>query len=1423
MQGNKKCTDGFSDTSSIGSVLDDADREVSNLTDRAFRSLCISEDTSFHDSDLALSPDITGQALGTFHQEAVSHNNRKSGIWSQLPSQGTEHSGWAATFQQQPKYVQGEEKYPKHSPPLTQAQRRLELPLSGLRSCSKPISKVSSLIRSFDRTETQPCDSRPPPSKPPALKNPPKFAPPPESGVNFCFDSAFLTVRRVPAEVSNTQKSSHQPGRNPREEESPKNPEIACHSSGSLLRTPDHAAGSFEPRFPSPPLKPAKAEPGKGKEWVPRGTFLHSENSAFESWNTHQPKLLERKDIAETTPESKAPKLYEDMPLLKEPYPAEPKVSPCQGRPNCAQEENRPASGTQATSGAWCARDPGSQVFPVEGNASQIDPKVKRSQPPWRKPKTGKGGTDGPHGTLEDKKQPNRRSLPLYSKLNPQGQLPENGVSDMPEDSNDHYSPPFNISKLLTPIISTKHILESSDTQPVEISPPSPGQLNGYQEKEPNEAQSRDSYKSKAPSLLFNLKDVRKRVKSTYSPLPLLKSSDEKSRGKPDGKQEPVSNGVTLPNGLEEIPPTELLKEMPADVPSILHSSTQKDPAISSSESFVDSHLTLSSPSASSKSHFSVNGETAERSSNEKEDARGEAEQGPSGSGWHPDSREHLPRKHLSLKLCTQESETGQSTEKMKPHHLENGLSRSISQETEPEQEAGLQNLPLSQKFSPGPLSPEEEDVFYSDSQSDFTPCLQTKAKFSTSSSDQSFASFDDQQKVWLTEGPREDRKSHVSAGDKQKEKKETMVEKEESQQRAWSSGHVGVEEHRQEEMERKAQGWSGGRPRKASMEEANVRGSWMGADKDTALSHAKDSTPSPASTNKHRLFPIKDNTLRATPVIKPIILPLLRTVSSEDSLSGGRKESELPRQPWGEDASGLCASESQEMPNTPLSNDLPGTQQKCVECKGVEEDLVHTSAQDETSQRARKGSSSFLPLVEEGDGIKPHPDTAGEAPAPDKKSRSADSRKLAALQHVPTIALPPDDFEASPHSLPPQACWEEQDFQSHFLSAPRAGPSGRRLVPSEAATSPNPSSLGESSTCSPVASSVWEEASQAAGEQGLRRREPLGPSPWTSPCSTRLSRREDMTHGLTWEAEGSDPQLERLADLRTLSPRGALLADAAEKPEPPAPPERAATGKPPAVPPKTEKALRRAKKLASKRRKGDQAPEKHIEAWEGRSFTEDTLGTERRPASPGKGARPRFPVVRSLPPPMHRHSVSCGWEPSGRRPWGPQSLTPLPPYPSTQKVLQDPQSGQYFVFDVPLQVKIKTFYDPETGKYVKVSVPSSEESSQEPPLQDALAAPYLLYPGFQPVPVTSVMPLRCSSQLAAPTFLRQGSGHRPQSSQGARLQPPPERLGESTQHASAQHSGGPLHSPEEESAEAPSLSIIATDDLEDFATEGVS
>lgn len=1403
MQGNKKGTDGFSDTSSIGSVLDDADREVSSLTDRAFRSLCVSEDTSFSDSDLALSPDATRQVFGNFHPGTVSHARRKSGICSQLPSQGAEHAGWAATFQQLPKYVQGEEEYPKRSPPPTPAQRRLEMPISGLRSSSKPVSKVSSLIKSFDRPESQQGESRPPTNKPPAIKTTPKFAPLPESGVNFCFDSAFLTVRRVPAEVSGTQ-----PGRTQAEQEARGSPNVDCQGSSSLLPTPESGAGadSQEPKFSSPPHRPALGEPGRSQEWARKGTFLHSENSAFESWSSRQPRLLEQREPAEAAPENKPPKRYEDPPLLRESQAPESKVSPCQLRASCGQEESRPSSSTLSTPGPWRSRDPGVQPFPTEEKASSSQPglQAKATQPPWRKAKTRKGGKESVQDASEEK-QASRPGPALYTKHNPQGQFPESDALDN-TDPGDCYNPPFNISKLLTPIIPTKHVLDPSRSPAEEGTPPPPGQLNGYPE-EPGEA--RDSYKARAPSLLFNLKDVRKCVKSTYSPSPLLKGPEEKSRG----KHEPVSNGLVLPNGLEESPPQELCKEGPADTPSLSHISAQSDPTADPGAISADSDLPPSSPPAATTAPFCVNGEAADQ--NSYEDAPHEdSSVGAPRHSWSPGARERCPRKHLALKLCRREPETGRAVQHLRAPSLENRFSRSLSQETEPEREAGLRDPNLNQQVSPGPLSPEEEDVFYSDSQSDSVPGLKGKAKVSTSSSDQSFASFEDQQKTSFTGSPRENGRNDGSAGDREKEN-----ELDEPQHPASGNGSSCAEEQSGRGTWRAAgESVCGERPRKASREEADFRGAWIGGSKDTALS--------PSSTsNRHRLFAIKDNTLRATPVIRPIMLPLLRALSSEDPLGGGHKEEDVPRLGWAEDA-GLCAPKSQEMPSTPKPTGMRGPPLKHVAHKGMEDQSWASGV----ARRETQGNVSLIPLSGEGEGLKPPPDAMWKVVANEGRSYSIDQGEPEAPRCIPTIALPESDSQGQPPLQQLRTCWEEQthDFKRHFLSTPRPGPPGRRLAAGETPASPNSSSLEGSSAHSPAASSLWDDASQGPCELGLMPGEPS--RPWATLSPGRVARREDLTHAFAWEAS-ADPQLEPLAeDFRTLSPGGSLLDVASssavlpEKAQPSAHHERAAA-KPPAVPPKTEKALRRAKKLASKRRKTDQTQDLLGTAQEEKPPLEDAV---HRPWFPGERLLPRCPAVRALPPPVHRHSVASFSEPDRRRSEGPQALRPLLPYPATQKVLQDPQSGEYFVFDLPLQVKMKTFYDPETGKYVTVPVPSPEEGSPEPRPPDVFAAPYVLYPGIRPLSAMALMPLRCSSQLSAPTFL-EGPGTSevarpaPPSTYSTDPQPAPQPPGNPAQSTVGRGSRAPLGTPAEGSVDTPSLGIISTNDLEDFATEGIS
>ena len=78
------------------------------------------------------------------------------------------------------------------------------------------------------------------------------------------------------------------------------------------------------------------------------------------------------------------------------------------------------------------------------------------------------------------------------------------------------------------------------------------------------------------------------------------------------------------------------------------------------------------------------------------------------------------------------------------------------------------------------------------------------------------------------------------------------------------------------------------------------------------------------------------------------------------------------------------------------------------------------------------------------------------------------------------------------------------------------------------------------------------------------------------------------------------------------------------------------------------------------------------------------------------------------------------------------------------RKLLQDPDSGQYFVVDMPVQVKTKTFFDPETGSYVHLPVQSAEgalPAGPGPVSMEMLNPSMVVYHGFVPVPVSSSLP----------------------------------------------------------------------------------
>ncbi|KAK7918909.1 hypothetical protein WMY93_010193 [Mugilogobius chulae] len=89
------------------------------------------------------------------------------------------------------------------------------------------------------------------------------------------------------------------------------------------------------------------------------------------------------------------------------------------------------------------------------------------------------------------------------------------------------------------------------------------------------------------------------------------------------------------------------------------------------------------------------------------------------------------------------------------------------------------------------------------------------------------------------------------------------------------------------------------------------------------------------------------------------------------------------------------------------------------------------------------------------------------------------------------------------------------------------------------------------------------------------------------------------------------------------------------------------------------------------------------------------------------------------------------------------------PSFPITQrKLLQDPDSGQYFFVDMPVQVKTKTFFDPETGTYVQLPMQPPEGAVPQPSPMEVLSPSLVVYHSFVPV---SLSPMAHTAAVPVP------------------------------------------------------------------------
>ncbi|KFV82831.1 Uncharacterized protein C10orf71, partial [Struthio camelus australis] len=542
MQGNKKHTEGHSDSSSIGSLLDDTDREVSSLTARAFKSLCVAElEDSYNEPDLAISPDFTRQFSAKFHPGMLNHAIKKSNVCNKLTARKNEHTIWASTFQQLPKCAQEEKKAAKVST-LGTERRKLNLPAPGPRN-NKHVSKVSSLIKTFDKTENQGSGSSVVGSKQP-IKNSFQKCKLNHGNDMACWDdTAILSIQKELSEFSDACRDSHcLSGKHEPQKRPNKTDQSYCgpDSYYPVLIEMSKVAKSNFSRFSK---KAVKNRSVKVNEPTKKGNFLHSENSAFESWNVHHKKLSEKEEFVDKITKKEGFMYLEEAPLIKGSRTREHKLPPVKTAIARKQEKDFQIEPTPPET----AFRPPAALTEEEA----LSPRLGSTCPPWRRQRIAKGKAER-RQTSKETFTASSETCSLSEKVAAAEPFLDTTPWAKQVNTLGSSSPSFNITELLTPIIPPKQEADPVESGLILVTPPPTESVAGREQEESGfiDYRSRDSYKSKATSLLFNLKDVRKRVKSIYTPSPLLRALED--RNKTNDTQESVKMNDSLSTLQEE-------------------------------------------------------------------------------------------------------------------------------------------------------------------------------------------------------------------------------------------------------------------------------------------------------------------------------------------------------------------------------------------------------------------------------------------------------------------------------------------------------------------------------------------------------------------------------------------------------------------------------------------------------------------------------------------------------------------------------------------------------------------------------------------------------------------------------------------------------------------------------------------------------
>ncbi|XP_042316944.1 LOW QUALITY PROTEIN: cardiac-enriched FHL2-interacting protein [Sceloporus undulatus] len=1396
MQENKKQTDGQSDSSSIGSLLDDTDREVCSLTDRAFKSLCVAElETSYMESAPSVPNNNPHQLSSTFFQGAWNYTIKENTLsHKQLPKAEKQ-----STFQQFPNDSQENKKA------STNIRKNLGLSVPGL--CNyKHTSKVSSLIKTFDKAENEASLALTKhPNKNSLKKCPVIFG----HNITFLGSKTILNIQKELSEFSDTsQEVANENGTHEVHKRHSKM-DLICQGPYSFYFSQADACKS---KISCVSKMTVKSRTEKAKEPARKGRFLHSENSAFESWNAHHKKLSKIGGSTEIIPKEGNPAYFEESCISKHNVTditvpgileqdfsdalseksevslssvAVPKISLPKGEDTVSQillpQGSTPSPPVckipiSLSLPSLPSKDPSllplapqtevltvplskvpislsqTSVPPVtasDGTDKQMlvprvillpkkasSPELENVCPPWRKQKLAFGEME----VVQDiANQMFKRKDSPYRKVPDFTLLTEAAGFDSPIAVSVPSSSSFNISKLLTPVILQEK--DEAERQLLLVTPPISD--NGAA-NETTLCCPQNNYKSKAPSLLFNLKDIRKRVKSTYSPSRLLRATENKKWTKEQDNKKASVIAVSAPQ--------EDSKKLVDNSDNDHHISKQTDNTHenSTTTNLNGNYLIPTAPRSKADSLIYTNrNNLRQHTSLDIENFNM-----VSGTALHP--AENGLRQYSPISNCFLGEVTTEQDVYLKNHYL---------QDSKNEKTVICHSSDVGPQASPHLIITAEENMINNQSQTCALPGNEQKGKRSTSSSEQSFISITDQpsnemncslmqlfQKACLQESQR--KKFDMSVEEKPNNKeKEELGRKEKLYDSLLSDYNCYMDR----KCERKKELSENGNAVQEVVVKEKKEDRWKTIDSASEGKSEEPLTLTSLNSCKPNLFMIKDNTFKSSPVIKAVKLPLLRSFSCEDATAGSHSETE--KQNYGPMQAIMSTEE------VDLSFSRMRSQQK-VEDAGTDRNTNESSVislkvdyqLEESSNPTAKytlteGLGSIISLVEyDGGGGGDRGNSISVLSGKDLKiSEKLVKEKVRA-----------GELKLNPDSQPNLAFYGEltQDKQksptrekanyskNHLISKHRGSFCVKKII-SQETRSPV---VSDNPTSSPALSDTIEDISATTVSLSnstlpSTRSDSVVSSAFTSPLTTTMavfnvSQAEKITNAsvLNKAIESKDnPIMEIFNPIQNYISEDANHSPVTnEKTQLMAHMAKTAA-KPPAVPPKTEKALRKAKKLANRRKKTETQQKRLQEKPTLHSEDTAQLSFVQSPLSPACPSSPLTPSDSNL--------VGLCTTP----------LNPTPSLPTTKrKLLQDPDSGEYFIIDLPIQ--LKTFYDPESGRYVQLSISSSERNLSQTPTSEIPSSPYILSPNTLPLRVSSVPVLASPSQLSETASSLQGT-----------------------------------------------------------------